>query len=190
MKLPGRLDNGILQNNIYETKWGDMNMLKPGLIGRIGRFVVGAFSLSFSAGFLPFYSHLIILNPFNDSSPYLIGVLIAFLVLNDVVNIGFNVSWRRIPQAIFLALVLLAIGLDVLIYGSLWGPPLGIVVFLMAVLTHLYLGISHILAALIATPGCEMRSIPHLFAKLCGRDIDTVVCPGHWDAVDNWETSD
>ena len=164
-------------------------VVKPGPIGRFGRFVLGALSLSFVIGILPYYSHFINVNPLNNSSPYFIGVLIAFLVLNDVVNIGFNVSWRRRPQAIFLVLVLLAIALDMLLFGSTWGSPLGVVFFLMSILTHLYLGISHILAALIATPGCEMRSIPHLFAKLLGHNIKGVVCPGHWDAVDNWETS-
>jgi hypothetical protein len=164
-------------------------VVKPGPIGRIGRFVLGALSLSFVTGILPFYSHFINVNPLNDSSPYFIGVLIAFLVLNDVVNIGFNVSWRRLPQAVFLALVLLAIALDLLLYGAPWGPPLGVALFLMSILIHLYLGTSHILAALISTPGCEMRSIPHLLANLRGSDIEGVVCPGHWDAVDKWETS-
>lgn len=166
-----------------------MTVVKPGPIGRIGRFVLGSLSLSFVTGILPYYSRFINSNPLDNSSPYLIGVLIAFIVLNDVVNIGFNVSWRRRSQAIFLVLVLLAIAVDLLLYGSMWGPPMGIVIFLMSILTHLYLGISHILAALIATPGCEMRSIPHLVAKLRRRDIESVVCPGHWDAVDNWETS-
>jgi hypothetical protein len=164
-------------------------VVKPGPIGRIGRFVLGAISSSFVISILPFYSFFITVNPLNNSSPYFIGVLIAFLVLNDVVNIGFNVSWSRRPQAIFLALVVLAIALDLLLYGSTWGPPLGVVLFLMSILTHLYLGTSHILAALIATPGCEMRSIPHLVAKLRGSNIEVHVCPGHWDAVDKWETS-
>lgn len=162
---------------------------KLGPLGRIGRFIFGIFSLSFVAGYLPYYADVINVNPINDSSPYFIGVLIAFVVLNDVVNIGLNVSWRRRPQAIFLILVLLAIGLDLLLYGSIWAAPLGVVVFLMSMLTHLYLGSSHILAALISTPGCEMRSFPHLIAKIRGGDIEAVVCPGHWDAVDNWETS-
>lgn len=166
-----------------------MTVVKPGPIGRIGRFALGSLSLSFVTGILPYYSRFINSNPLDNSSPYLIGVLIAFIVLNDVVNIGFNVSWRRRPQAIFLVLVLLAIAVDLLLYGSMWGPPMGIVIFLISILTHLYLGISHILAALIATPGCEMRSIPHLIANLRGLDIEGVVCPGHWDAVDNWEHS-
>lgn len=165
------------------------SIVKPGIIGRIGRVIFGIFSLSFVAGYLPYDADVINVNPINDSSPYFIGVLIAFVVLNDVVNIGFNISWRRRPQAIFLVLVLLAIGSDLLLYGSIWAPPLGLVVFLMSMLTHLYLGSSHILAALISTPGCEMRSFPHLIAKIRGGDIEAVVCPGHWDAVDNWETS-
>ena len=164
-------------------------LVKPGLIGRIGRFVLGALSLSFVASVLPFYSHFINVNPLNNSSPYFIGVLIAFLVLNDVINIGFNVSWGRLPQAVFLALVLLAIGLDMLLYGKISGPPLGAVLFVLSIFTHLYLGASHILAALIATPGCEMRSIPQLVAKLRGSTTEVHVCPGHWDGVDKWETA-
>ena len=164
-------------------------LVKPGPIGRIGRFVLGALSLSFVASVLPFYSRIINVNPLNNSSPYFIGVLIAFLVLNDVINIGFNVSWRRRPQAIFLTLVILAIALDLLLYGSIWGTPLGAVLFFMSILTHLYLGSSHIMAALIATPGCEMRSIPQLVAKLRGSTTEVHVCLGHWDGVDKWEAA-
>ncbi len=48
----------------------------------------------------------------------------------------------------------------------------------MILYSTLHLRISLILAAILATPGCEMRSIPHLIAILKKRDlVDERSCP-------------
>ena len=167
----------------------DRGLIKPGLIGRIGRFIFGLWSLYFVRETLT-YSKFFINDPDVVSQfGYLAGVAIAFWVLPDVVNIGFNRQWKNRSQQIVIALAAVALVVDFLVYGSWWGPPLGWVVLGMSVLTHLYLGSSHILAGLIATPGCEMRSIPHLRALLTKKSVETVVCPGHWTAIDRWEAS-
>ncbi len=41
-------------------------------------------------------------------------------------------------------------------------------------------------AAVLATPGCEMRSIPHLIAILRMGDLKEHVCPGPLDRFDEW----
>ena len=50
------------------------------------------------------------------------------------------------------------------------------------------LGISVVLSALIATPACEMRSIPHLRTLTTGRATKEH-CPGALDRIDRWEAN-
>ena len=50
-----------------------------------------------------------------------------------------------------------------------------------------HLGLSFLLSAVIATPGCEMRAIPHLWTLLTGRATREHHCPGFLDSLDAWE---
>lgn len=160
---------------------------RPRVIGRIMRFGLGAFSIWFVTSMFDNFAYFTVSPHFGDDIGFLVGVAIAFWVLPDVVNIGFDVRWKRRSQSLFLTLVAVTIGIDLVLYRNLWGVPLGLAIWTMAVFTHTYLGISHILAAIIGTPGCEMRAIPHLLALARGTSIEGVVCPGHWDSVDKWE---
>ena len=48
-----------------------------------------------------------------------------------------------------------------------------------------------LLAALLATPGCEMRSIHHIYSVLTGRPTAEHHCPvGPLTAIDRWERRD
>jgi hypothetical protein len=153
----------------------------------VGRFVVGLFALSFLTEVLPHTTFLVTTPPSTSSFNYLFGAAIAFWLLPDVVNIGFNIRGGRRSQIIFLWLAAIAIVADLVFFGSIWAAPLGWLVLGMSVFALGYLGISHVLAALIGTPGCEMRAVSHLMASLRGESVEAVVCPGHWDWVDRAE---
>ncbi len=58
-----------------------------------------------------------------------------------------------------------------------------------AIMVYVYahLGLSFVLAAALATPGCEMRGIPHLVGLLRGRSSGEHYCPGFIDGLDRWE---
>lgn len=159
----------------------------PGILGRVGRLLVGLFALSFLTEVLPNFAFLVRTPLSGSSFNYLFGVAIAFWLLPDVVNIGFNIRWGRGSQQLFLWLAAVAIMADLIFYGALWAAPLGWLVLSISVFTLGYLGMSHVLAAVIGTPGCEMRAIPHLRAMLRGETLEAVVCPGHWDWVDSME---
>lgn len=164
----------------------DVQLPKPGPIGRLGRLVLGALSLMFVSSAVQFSQAFITLSHI-DPLMYAIVIAITFWVLPEVVDLGLTVGWGRRLRWAILGLCAAAIGLDLILYKEFWGPPLGIILFIVSVLTHTYLGTSHVLAALIATPGCEMRAIPHLAALVRGKSTEAVVCPGHWSAVDTWE---
>lgn len=167
-----------------ETMNGDL--LKPGVMGRIGRFIFGLGSIWVLLNLLP-QAAFFMSNEFPDNLSYWFIVGITFLVLHEVINIGFNVAWGRQPQVAFLGAGAIAIVLDLIFYGTVWAWPLNLLIFLLLVYTHLHLGVSHLLAVVLGTPGCEMRAIPHLRTLVWGGDVQAQVCPGHWDAVDRWE---
>ena len=168
---------------------GNALIANPGHIGHIARFTLGAFQLFFVVMLaLYFWYYVSSEIPVGGYAlAYLFGVLLAFAPLNFVVNIGFNVSWGRRPQIAFLLIALAATAIDLVAYGSLWAPPLAFVVFAMTIYVHTHLGISHVLSAILATPGCEMRAIPHLAARVLGRNVEAEACPVLWDSLDRWE---
>jgi hypothetical protein len=113
---------------------------------------------------------------------------VGILVFPDVFNIGWGL---RIParrlQATVLAVGLLAAGVSWALTGSPLRAPLGGVIFLWLLYTWAHLGIAFLLSAVIATPGCEMRSIPQLWGMIWGRAPREHYCPGILSPVDRWE---
>ena len=79
------------------------------------------------------------------------------------------------------------IALDFGLFGTWWGWPLGAFVRVWMVYWSLHLGGSFVLAALIATPGCEMRAVPHLTSLITGHAAKEHYCPGFIDPLDRWE---
>ena len=114
------------------------------------------------------------------------AIVIGFLSLGYVVNLGLNRDWGYRPQIVLTALIAVAVIADLVIYGSLWAPPLGLLVFVWLLLEFLPLGVAFVLAAALGTPGCEMRSYNHLAAKLTGQNPTEHFCPGGVDFADKW----
>jgi hypothetical protein len=112
---------------------------------------------------------------------------LGFWLLPYVVNIGFTRSWRRKPQIVLAIALALGVVVDLVLYGTWWAPPLGALVWVWLVYFSAHLGGSFLVSALIATPGCEMRSLTHLWTRLTGRDTQEHYCPGFIDSIDRWE---
>ncbi len=164
-----------------------VSLVKPGLIGRLGRLVVGLLQLQFVAVVLQNFAWVVSEAAFSDLSGLWLGVLLAFWFLPEAVNLGFSLLWGRWPQGIFL-LVAFVLGLyDLFQGGAFWGTPLAFWVAGISVYVHAHMGFSHVLSALLATPGCEMRAIPHLYALTTHSAVESVLCPGPWDRLDHWE---
>ena len=117
----------------------------------------------------------------------LTGPAFALWLLPPVVNLGFGRSWKNWSRTVVLLLCAGAILVDLLVYGQVWGPPLGAVIYAVTVYTFAHLGLSFVLATVLATPGCEMRAIPDLIGRLTGRTAQEHHCPGFITPLDNWE---
>ena len=74
--------------------------------------------------------------------------------------------------------------------GSLDSPILGLPLNFWLAYFYGHLGLSFVLASLIATPGCEMRSIPEIIGQARGATSEEHHCPaGFITQIDEWEHS-
>jgi len=158
----------------------------PGPIGRVVRAALGLGALYFAIDMVAYRDEVL-----GSSAPsflgWYLGVAIALWVTSDVVNVGLGRHWGYRPLLFVAAAFSGALALDIMIYGSLWAPPAGVVLLLWMVPVFAYLGGSMLLASLLGTPGCEMRAVPDLRGRLSGHPHVEHACPGPLYAVDRWE---
>ena len=155
---------------------------KPGPIGRLVRLGMGLLCGGWTWR-LAWHSGL------GDLAlpAYWLWFLFALLLAPYVVNIGFGVRWGAWPRIVAGLVVAGAAVFGYLQGGSplqqpLWMAMNGVMLYVFG-----HLGLSFLLSALIATPGCEMRAVPQLLATLSGRDAAEHYCPGFIGTVDRWE---
>jgi len=164
---------------------GSLN--RPGLLGRLVRLVLGL-ACCYGLYQLILYRESIVETPVSVLPNMAVLVLVALFIINYVVNIGFSRSWGRWPSyiSIIVAVVLAALGW--IQFGTPDHPVLGVALWLWLVYFYTHLGVSFLLAAIIATPGCEMRSIPEIIGRATGRAAAEHHCPAAFIAwIDAWE---
>ncbi len=127
------------------------------------------------------------LSTLSSRVPLLFGPL---CVLNYVVNIGFAKSWGSRPLLVSVIVLVVLGGVAYLIAGSFNSRIVGVPLNLWLGYFYAHLGLSFVVAALIATPGCEMRAIPELFGRLRGMPSAEHECPVTFiSTIDAWERS-
>jgi len=157
----------------------------PLIIGRMVRFLLGLSCFYFIYELIRYGDAVIFSLKYNVMTWF--AVLLAVYLVNHVISIGFGKKWGRRPQII---LVLLSAGLiivSLVAEGQVLGTPFRYFLYTFLFYLYLHLGTSMIIASIIATPGCEMRSIPHLYTMLTGNQTKEHFCPGFIDNIDNWE---
>ena len=174
-------------NDSTETVFEEQGALeKPRIIGRLVRLSIGFALLYLIFPLIPYFEWLIEngipLYTFN-----VISLVFLFWVLPYVVNIGWSLNSKRMPQIIVIAISLILGGIDYVSSGTFYGPTLKIFTMVWFFYTAIHLGICMVLAALLATPGCEMRSIPHLWSIITGKQTKEHYCPGILNGIDRWE---
>lgn len=162
-------------------------LVRPGPIGRVLRLSFGLLcvqALWELANIAPDF----IASPIQFLPNIAIMLLIELCIFNYVVNIGFSRDWGRYPVIVSLLLfALLAVG-SFIINADLNSYALGLSMFAWLVYFFAHLGLSFLLAALLATPGCEMRAIPELLGKIKGKASREHHCPVSFiSKIDNWE---
>ncbi len=158
------------------------SLQRPGPIGRLVRLAMGVFlawivwQLAFRYG----------VSGLTQPAAWF-WIVFALGLAPYVVNIGFGVTWGAWPR--IAGGLLLAAGAAVGYFqdDTVIGQPLWAATLVFMTYIYVHLGISFLLSALLATPGCEMRAIPHLIGIVRGKSSDEHYCPGFIDNVDRWE---
>lgn len=162
---------------------------KPGPIGRLVRFAFGVLSIYYVSGLWSVRDDLIL----GDGSIRTLvwnGLVPALFLISYVVNIGFSRDWKKWPALVSFVLLLAAFGIGYLQTGAIESLLLARAIWVFELYLFAHLGLCFLLAALLATPGCEMRSIHHLYSILTGRPTAEHHCPvGPLTAIDRWERS-
>ncbi len=171
-----------------ETRFVEQGSLKkPLIVGRLVRFSLGVLMLygvyQTSLGW-PY----ILENGFPVGSISLwVATAFAFWIIPPVINIGFSLNTGRLSQWIIAGVSLVLGAYHYFAEGVVMGYALGVFTVAWVYYWLVHLGFSLFLAAVIATPGCEMRSIPHLWTLITGRATKEHYCPGFFDGLDRWE---
>lgn len=178
---------------------GPGSLVRPGPIGRIVRLAMGVACL-YAMYQIVLNGWSIVMNPvsvfvrFTDQgsvavqTDLVMASLVALFILNYVVNIGFGKSWGRWPSYLSIGVMLILAAAGWLFAGSPDHPTLGFALWTWLTYFYTHLGLSFVLSAVIATPGCEMRSIPELYGRLTGKASAEHVCPASFiTKLDEWE---
>lgn len=160
---------------------------RPGPIGRLLRLTLGLLCL-FGLFELIEVAAYFIERPIELLPNLILLILAPLCVFNYVVNIGFSKNWNSRPLMFVLALFLLTAAVGFLLTGDPESTALGLAISIWLGYFYGHLGISFVLAAVLATPGCEMRAIPELMGKLAKSEAKEHHCPSSIiSGIDRWE---
>ncbi len=162
------------------------SLAAPGPIGRAVRLLIGVACL-YGLWQLLIYRGSIIALPISHVDNIWPLLVVPLFIINTVVNIGFGVSWGRWPSYVsVIALTAIALCSRV-VTGSFDNAIFGASLWAWLVYFYAHLGVSFTLAAVAATPGCEMRALPDLIGKMTGRPAQEHHCPAFIGTIDRWE---
>lgn len=162
---------------------------KPGQVGRLVRLGFGVLCLYYVYGLWMIKGDL--MTEAGAIRPLLWnGILPGLFLVSYVVNIGFSRAWRKWPAIVSVALLLVVAGLGYFQTGSMETKSLAHAILGWELYIFTHLGFSFVLAALIGTPGCEMRAFHHFYSLVTGNPTKEHHCPvGLLQHIDNWEAS-
>jgi hypothetical protein len=160
----------------------------PGPVGRLVRMSLGI-ACFYALYSLVLHFQSITQTPISVLGNFSLILFAAIFIINYVVNIGFGKSWGRWPSYFSIGVALLLAAMAWLAFGTPNHPLFGAALWAWLVYFFAHLGVSFALSAIIATPGCEMRAIPHLFGKISGRAVAEHHCPASFiTKIDAWES--
>ncbi len=126
----------------------------PGLIGRIVRFGAGASILTMYLPEALFHREGLIRTGWHvEMLGWIFAIVIGLCLLPTIIDRGFGVSWGRRARLVFAGLAIVGLGYDRIAYGTFWAPPVAWLTFVTITFVIVHLGLSFVVAGLLATPG-------------------------------------
>lgn len=160
---------------------------RPGPIGRFVRLGFGVLCLWYVAS-LAEVSESLLGADGHIRSVVRNGILFGLFLVSYVINIGFSRSWKKWPAFVSAAAILVAAGFGYLVQGTIESGVLARVVWGWELYVFSHLGIAFFLAAVVGTPGCEMRAFQDFYSRITGAPTKEHYCPvGPLHPIDQWE---
>ena len=165
------------------------SLQKPGPVGRLARLGFAALVLYYSFGIYTVQDNLVLQNGHVNKLLWN-GLIPSLFLVNYIINIGYSRDWKKKPMIFSGILLLLAAGYNYFILGNLEGIYLAYTLATWEFYLSVHLGMAFLIAAVIGTPGCEMRAFHHLYSKITDNPTKEHICPvGPLNGLDRWEAS-
>ncbi len=165
------------------------SLSRPGPIGRLFRLTLGIACL-YGLWELIKVAPIFVERPLELLPNLSLMILVVLCIFNYVVNIGFSKNWKFYPTLVSVLVIGGVAGVNYLLTGTANSFLLGALIVAWIGYFYSHLGLSFVLSALIATPGCEMRAIPELFGKITNRESKEHHCPSSIiSGIDRWESN-
>jgi hypothetical protein len=160
---------------------------KPGPAGRVVRLLFGTLCFWYVSELLATAGSIIASN--GHILPLVWnGILPGLLLISYVINIGFSRSWGKMPGVVSAAVLAVAALASHLSLGTVEMNLFARVAWIWELYLFAHLSLSFILAAVIGTPGCEMRALHDLYTRITGNPTKEHYCPiGPLHPIDQWE---
>ncbi len=160
---------------------------RPGPIGRLVRLVFGSACLWYVFGLLQMSANLMAAD--GHVRPVVWnGIFPGLFLISYVVNIGYSRAWKKWPAIVSAGVFLGIAAFGYLAEGAVETIALARAIWGWELYVFLHLGIAFVLAAIIRTPGCEMRAFHDLYSRVTGIATKEHYCPvGPLHPIDQWE---
>ena len=160
---------------------------RPGPLGRLVRIAFGLMCIWFVTGLLNVSGDL--LNGDGHIRSFMWnGVVAGLFLISYVINIGFSRAWRKWPAFVSGGMLAAIAGFGYMTIGSIETELLARAVWAWEFYLFAHLGAAFVVAGLIGTPGCEMRTFHDLYSRLTGIHTKEHYCPvGPLHPIDQWE---
>lgn len=116
------------------------------------------------------------------------GIIIGLFLISYIVNIGYSRSWKKWPAAVSAAVLAIIAATSFVTSGTIETNLLARSIWVWELYLFSHLGLAFVIAAIIGTPGCEMRAFHDLFSRVTGVPTKEHYCPvGPLHPLDQWE---
>jgi len=160
---------------------------RPGPIGRAVRLALGLLCLWYVFGLIQVSASLI--GSDGRIRPVVWnGIVIGLFLVSYIINIGYSRAFKKWPAIVSAGVFLAIAGVGYLAEGNIETQMLARVVWGWNLYLFSHLGVAFVIAAVIGTPGCEMRAFHDLYSRLTGVPTKEHHCPvGPLHPIDQWE---
>jgi hypothetical protein len=161
---------------------------RPGPIGRLARLGFGILCLS-HVYWLIQVSGILLDSEGHIRSILWNGIVIGLFLVSYVINIGYSRAWKKWPAIVSAGALLLVAAYGYFTAGTAETQLMAHVLWAWEFYVFAHLGSAFIVAALISTPGCEMRAFHDLYSRITGNPTKEHYCPiGPLNPIDQWES--